>query len=354
MSTPLQVAQTQQEPQTLSQPIAGSMRFEWTMIILGCWFMAGILLDGWAHKHIPQLETFFTPWHAVLYSGYLAVALFLAFSLMRNHAKGYAWSQALPSGYELSLLGVFIFAVSGVGDMIWHILFGIEKNIEALLSPTHIGLATGFALIMSGPLRSAWRRPNTISHQSWASWLPMLLSLTFTLTMFAFLTEFAHPFIHVSAAGYVPPLPALASAYTSLGIISILFQTALLMSLVLLVVKRFVLPFGALTFVFTLNIASLCVLSNHYQLILVAAAAGLLADILLWRLKPSTARPTAFRIFAFAVPTILYLLYFLDLLLTQGITWSIHLWLGSVIMAGMVGFLVSYLLIPPRESLSES
>ena len=74
MSTPLQVAQTQQEPQTLSQPIAGSMRFEWTMIILGCWFMAGILLDGWAHRHIPQLETFFTPWHAVLNSGYLAVA----------------------------------------------------------------------------------------------------------------------------------------------------------------------------------------------------------------------------------------------------------------------------------------
>jgi len=88
--------------------------------------------------------------------------------------------------------------------------------------------------------------------------------------------------------------------------------------------------------------------------LILVAAAGLIGDLLLWRLKPSTTRPTAFRIFAFAVPTILYLLYFLDLLLTQGISWSIHLWLGSAVMAGMVGFLISYLLIPPPEPLQEA
>jgi len=63
---------------------------------------------------------------------------------MRNHASGRPWSRALPAGYGLSLLGVLIFAAGGIGDMIWHVLFGIEADVEALLSPTHLLL--GFAV----------------------------------------------------------------------------------------------------------------------------------------------------------------------------------------------------------------
>ena len=28
------------------------------------------MLDAWAHNNVPGLETFFTPWHAVFYSGF--------------------------------------------------------------------------------------------------------------------------------------------------------------------------------------------------------------------------------------------------------------------------------------------
>ncbi len=34
-------------------------------LLLSSWLIGGVFLDGWAHNTRPQLETFFTPWHAV-------------------------------------------------------------------------------------------------------------------------------------------------------------------------------------------------------------------------------------------------------------------------------------------------
>ncbi len=46
-----------------------SVRFDWIMALVSIWWMGGLFVDAWAHSNVPQLETFFTPWHAVLYSG---------------------------------------------------------------------------------------------------------------------------------------------------------------------------------------------------------------------------------------------------------------------------------------------
>jgi hypothetical protein len=67
-------------------------------------------------------------------------------------------------------------------------------------------------------------------------------------------------------------------------------------------------------------------------------------------LHPSAAAPSAWRLFAFALPAIFYLCYFLALMLTEGIAWSVHLWVGSIVLAGIAGWLLSYLLLPPRSS----
>jgi len=109
------------------------------------------VLDGWAHNTRPQLETFFTPWHAVFYSGFISVALWICWSVWRR--------SRVPAGYGPAPLGVAIFLLSGVGDMIWHLAFGIERDIAALLSPTHLGLFTGAFLIVTAPLRSQGTDP---------------------------------------------------------------------------------------------------------------------------------------------------------------------------------------------------
>ncbi len=72
--------------------------------------------------------------------------------------------------------------------------------------------------------------------------------------------------------------------------------------------------------------------------------AGLAADALAHWLTPSVRR---LRLFAFAVPTLVYVFYFLTLALTGGIGWTVHFWLGSTVLAGAVGLLLSYLLVPP-------
>jgi hypothetical protein len=132
-------------PPEKTMPLRDELRFDWIISVFSALLIGGVWLDNWAHTHGKVDNTFFTPWHAVLYSAFAVVAAFLVLSLLRNHRKGYPWREALPPGYHLSLLGVAIFAVGGILDMIWHILFGIEVSVEALLSPTHLLLAFGQA-----------------------------------------------------------------------------------------------------------------------------------------------------------------------------------------------------------------
>ena len=343
MTVGMDAGKVSTENVTKESQVAGSLRFDWMMIAVCTWLVTGLYADAWAHNHLP-IDNFFTPWHATLYSGLFAVALFLAGTFVRNRLRGYTTLQAMPPGYELSLLGVILFFFCGIGDLLWHLAFGIEKNIDGALSPTHIGIVIAAVLIVSGPFRAAWRHSNAGSKQSFLHLLPMLLSLTYILSVITVIAQFAHPFV------FLWPIYSQQDPFTiqSLAVVSILFQTGLLVGLILLTIRRWALPFGSFTLVFTLNIALLSFMQDNYVLIIVAALAGLTADVLYVWLKPSVTRPGELRLFALAVPVVLYLLYFLVLKLTYGVNWTIHLWLGTTFVAGIVGFLLSFLLVPPR------
>src|SRR6266478_4189720 len=320
-----------------------SIGLDWAMAILSALFVGGLFLDGWAHTHGRVDQSFFTPLHAVFYAGYAMTASALVASLLRNHARGCPWQLALPVGYGLSGSGALIFAAGGMTDLIWHTLFGVEAGVEALLSPTHLVLALGLGLIASGPVRAAWRRPGPVS--GWTVQGPMLLGLTSTLSVLTFFTEYAHPLVY-AAAGRGHPYGGAAG----LGVASV---TGLLVAVVLLTARIGTLPRGGLTLIVALNAAAMGFLnfSGDYPLALVVGAgvAGLLGDTLYARLHPSAAAPSAWRLFAFALPATFYLCYFLALMLTEGIAWSVHLWVGSIVLAGIAGWLLSYLLLPPRS-----
>ena len=337
----------------LEHQASGGSGYDWTVAILSGWFVGGLFLDGWAHRHVPELESFFTPWHAVFYTGFLAVAGFLMAMLMRNHAKGYPWQHAMPPGYELAVLGVLIFMAGGVGDMIWHELFGVESNVEALLSPTHLLLAAGMTLIISGPLCAGWRRITDQNHPEpgWIALLPQLLSLTLVWSTWSFLTQFAHPLVDTWAAAGYRPSNSRGGTFlqTSLGIASFLLQTGLMMGLVLCTVRRWTLPLGSLALMFGLNATLLSFMQDHYRLIPASALAGLVADLLTRWLKPSMERAGSLRLFALTVPMAYYVLYYVTLMVTQGIGWSVHIWTGTIVLSGIVGLLLSYLLIPPLQ-----
>ncbi len=172
----------------------------------------------------------------------------------------------------------------------------------------------------------------------------MLLSLTFGWSMLTFFTQFAHPFVHPVAEGPMPDNPL---ARQRVEVAAILLQSALMTGLILLAVWRWRLPFGSLTLVLTLNALLMSALEQHFYFVQVGFIAGLAADLLLHWLQPSARQPARFRLFAALLPAIFYLTYFLAVLLRAGIWWSVHLWTGAIVMAGIVGWLLSHLLVPP-------
>jgi hypothetical protein len=322
------------------------------MVALCAWFQGGAYLDAWAHGHVPELETFFSPWHGVLYSGFAAVAACLLWKFFRP--------GGLPDGYRLSLVGAAFFALGGVLDGVWHTIFGVEVDVEALLSPSHLVLAVSSTLILTGPLRAAWRRPTPPG-------LPVAASMGFLLASFTFWTLYAHPIARPWAgAGNQPafltfavlnPDPFMRGAgLTSLfvahglGMASILLQAAVTAGVVLLVVWRWgwALPLGTLTVAFTINAVLIGAARDQLILLPAAVLAGVAADGLLRLLRPSSERECAFRAFAVLVPAIYYVSYFGVLKMAKGVWWSIPLWTGAIVLAGIVGLLVSYLIAPPE------
>jgi hypothetical protein len=73
--------------------------------LLGTWVVAGLFLDGWAHVNQPGLETFFSPWHAIFYAGFLVSAVVLARLVARFQRGGRLDPALIPAGYGLGLVG---------------------------------------------------------------------------------------------------------------------------------------------------------------------------------------------------------------------------------------------------------
>ncbi|HLC40886.1 MAG TPA: hypothetical protein VJO34_04585, partial [Methylomirabilota bacterium] len=204
----------------------------------------------------------------------------------------------------------------------------------------------------------------------WTTQLPAILSMIYLLSVITFFTQYAHPFGRTWPAQAHRPdlvvlhLPGLttsrAEMYEILAVASILLQTAVLMGLLLLALRRWPLRPGSLTLLLVIN-TSLMVFMRDTMVppgprvvILIALLGGIAADLLLWLLRPSIARQGALRLFAFGVPVLLYIVYFLTLMVLGGIWWSLPMWTGSIALAGLVGLLLSYLVAPLKSSHSES
>lgn len=343
------VAGTQPDARSARRPTAhpaGSVRFDLTVALLTLWFTIGLFVDGWAHNHGYTDETFFTPWHALLYSGMAATGLFLAVQQWRYVSRGHRWGQALPKGYLLSLLGVVLFFAGGGFDFLWHDIFGFEANLEALLSPAHLLLASSGVLIVTGPLRAAWARPGR--EGGWRQLFPALLSLLILMSILTFFTQYSSLFsqnrlLTSVRQGYL---------WDVTGLSFFVLPTLATMFVLLLAMRRWTLPFGAVTFLLSANALLMFALQSENQIeywptLLAAPLAGLLADVLIRWLRPSIERPWALRGFAFAVPFVLTGLTIAILLLTEGIGWRIHMWLGATFTAGAVGLMLGFLLAPP-------
>lgn len=332
---------------------AATRLFEGAVVALAGFFLMGIYLDGWAHNHVPELETFFTPWHAVLYTGFFGLAALLVATQFYYVSKGYLWARALPQGYGLSLVGMGIFFASAGGDFAWHSLFGIERTIDALFSPTHLLMISGALIMITGPLRAAWQRANLMG---WRELLAPLLTLLYILSAATFMTQFANLMISPTIVTNDYSLPAnefsdVLAAVT--GIASILVPAALTLTVLLFAMKRWQLPFGTFILFLGVNNAAMYLMrandlwryspGKYWVMVIPPFVVGLCADMLYRWWKPSAERRGALRLFAFLVPFALYTSVILTVGAVGGIRWEIHMLSGVPFLAGMLCVGLSYL-----------
>jgi len=322
--------------------------YDWLVVAAAFWLGAGLYWDGWAHGYgLP--DSFWTIWHAAFYSGFAASAVVIGAPLILGRSRTAswrdiaAWRAAIPAGYERAILGVAIFTVGGVFDMTWHTIFGIEFSTDALLSPSHMVLAIGAALIASGPFVAATKRP---AGRGFVAVLPAVISLAFLLGAFTFFTLFAGPYSGIIGAGARPADSVLVRA-----LLGVYLFSALIVGVALVALRRGLLPFGALTLILGLNGVAMILMRGHASIetqisfMLVAIAGGVIGDLLVWRLRPSAERLVQLRLFAIALPALYWALYLAVAVIGFGSGWTVHALTGIVVQAGIVGFLVSYLVV---------
>ena len=302
-------------------------------MLFSAWLIGGIFVDGWAHNN-DKPESFFTPWHGLFYSGFVATAAWMV-SRYQRHGR-------IPVGYGWGFAGLALFGAGGAGDMVWHMAFGVEVDLEALLSPTHLVLFLSGILIVTSPLRAAWSDAGQRSLP-----LPALLSTTILTATVMFFHMHLSPFLtdamQAEPYRFAGTLDRgggwLADELQLEGFSAILITTLILIAPTLLLLRRWRLPAGSLTLLFGVVVAMDSALLGFEMQETIAAGvvAGIAGDLLVRALQPTRPPTTVLRIVGFAVPVVLWLTYFAVLAAFYSVGWSVELWSGITVMSGLAG-----------------
>ena len=331
-----------------------SLRFDLVTVLLSVWMVGGVFVDGWAHINLASTkETFFTPWHGVLYSGFTAVAAWMTWPVLRSRSAGLP--RRFPVGYGLAFVGLVVFAAGGVGDAIWHTVLGIEIGIDALLSPTHILLLFGGLLVLTSPVRAAWRSVDDPS-PSLRELLPALVALTLTAALVAFFFAYAwgafdlSPSIAVPVAALDENAPGHAEAERAIafGILSRIVTTLVLLGPLLFITRRWRLPVGAFTTMFaTVSLLLFGMIEPPAALLAAAILTGVGADLALAALGPRRGDLWVIRGLVAGTALLFWSLHFGALAVTDGIGWPPELWGGAIAMSVLAAFGAAVLATPP-------
>lgn len=305
------------------------------VVALGTWLIGGVFLDGWAHANRTSLETFFTPWHAVLYSGAAAVFGYLLLLTRRG--------GAVPAGYGAAAIGAPVFLLAGGGDFLWHEIFGLEVGLDALLSPTHLMLLASGLLVLTGPWRADRLRGPGVRAAA-------VLSLGLATALCAFFLLYTSAFLDPAAAIRLTRIPEGAPGHDEAelpaiaGLSEYLVTTVLLLVPVLLVLRRGLPPAGSLVALLVGVVGLSAVVAQFEQPFapVAAAVAGVAVEAAARRTQNLTRRGRVLAV-SLTLPLVLWPAQLLGVAATEGVRWPVELWSGVVLLTAGTAALLGYL-----------
>jgi hypothetical protein len=297
--------------------------------VFSIWITSGLYLDGWSHN-VHKPETFFTPYHGLLYSGFLAAVLWGVYEARRQ-------TDTPAPNDKLAMLGGVLFAVGGAADLVWHTVFGIEKDVAALLSPTHLTLMTGGILAASAPLRAA-RAGTAQDDRSLRHFLPVVLGLAVVAAVVAFFLQFASAF-------RLDVLPAKSQEMAQVySVLAVLLTNAVLLGAAFYLRRFWTPPRGAFTLLFGLVAFAQTGLGSfsHIALVVPALIGGAVADRL-------ADRPW---LFGAAVPLALWGSWLAVFAALWGLHWEPEIWGGVLFFTALTGVGLAALTAPAASQAS--
>ncbi|HEX5742253.1 MAG TPA: hypothetical protein VFY17_11980 [Pilimelia sp.] len=328
-------------------------RFDLVTALLSGWFVVGLLLDGYAHANLAELETFFTPWHAVFYSGFVVTAAWTVWPVLRRLRQGVPVRDAVPVGYGATLVALPVFLLAGLGDMTWHLAFGVEQGLAIAFSPTHLLLAASMAVIVTTPARSGWA--TTVGAPTRRQ-LPLLLGLTFGMVVVFLLMSYAEATAwspqQVVAALSVPDDGSGDTFLARHYAMAVMVTTVALVAPLLMLARRGPVPAGAATLVF----AAVALMGQTVAgfaapaVWVVAVACGAAADLLVRWWRPEPGRPLAVVAFAAAAAWLVWAALIGYAVVTVGVPSAVEFWTGLPFVAAGVAALLAVVTTAPTVS----
>src|SRR6266540_1124519 len=129
-------------------------------------FTVALGADGWAHLNAPELESFFTPWHLALYSGFAALAGWIGW-LGRRHGAGRfrstrnGWPRRAPDVVDERCVGDLATARDGSEDAVGYgscATAGLVTNTAAPAGVVYYRLVDNFPPTAARALPAPARR----------------------------------------------------------------------------------------------------------------------------------------------------------------------------------------------------
>ena len=354
-------------------------------MVLLIWPVTAMFFDGHNHNNKTGQESFWSLAHIFLYIGMTVVAAWVGVVVTRyQFAAGVDPRRsksllpdlkAIPVGYGVAIIGLITLGIAGPADFTWHHFYGFEVGVDAIYSPPHLALFSGGLLVATTGIRAMWAKPET--EPSFKEFLPVLLSATLFIAIAGFITMYLSAFMtdvapttafvhdyqqhfkddfanqHISLngglTGYGDGLWPYYYYSASQGIAAEIVTTLVLLGPLLMMLRRWRLPLGSATLIFTGYGLLVNIMTSYRDVVLSLSllAAGATIDVLQARKREGRLTLGAIRVVGPAAATALWCTYYLAMALDKGIGWRPTLWVGALMVGLMTGFGVAFLVAPP-------